>query len=612
MINEETVTSVITELIQNNIDKWAHGVTNLGKDTLANIKIKIGTAFKDYLTTATNKYSFTKTILYRYSPVHLYQFYVDIELESKDGLVQSSEIKKLLENNNKFLLIGTGGTGKSTLMKHLFLSAVESEKYIPIFIELREINDLEDITSFDLLDFMYQKISDFNFTLEKPYFMNAIKKGDFVFIFDGFDELKQRFRNTVSKQIVKISDKYTNNFFIVSSRPDRNFVTWNNFPELKMKPLSKKQCLQLIDNLEYDLSTKENFKKILDKRLYNEHETFLSNPLLLTIMLMTYSQSADIPEKLCVFYEQAFNALYSHHDAIKEGGFKRFLFAENMPIDTFKDIISLFSIQSYMRSQTHFTDKELNEYLENAKRILKIEYDVKLVKKDIINSVCLLLLDGDKYVFTHRSFQEYFTAYYVSRATEDVQKKLLDALPKFYYNDIVFNLLFEMMRERVEKYFIFPHLTRIFEESGYSPECVKDTFLKNIFSIVSSVNIDIGKEDGSYDITLVHDDRQKGYGNTIGLINYASKCYAKIYSKFYGYDYSIPNRKQIYMRYFPNLTERITLSPAELLSIVETKENFISLLELDFIDYSFTMKILPLLLKESKEKQENIESIIFG
>lgn len=141
------------------------------------------------------------------------------------------------------------------------------------------------------------------------------------------------------------------------------------------------------------------------------------------------------------FYEQAFHALYSHHDATKEGGFKRFLQAENLPVDSFKEIISAFSIQSYMKNQSRFTDNDINDYLVKTKKMVGYEFDEKLVKKDLINSVCLLFLDGDKYVYTHRTFQEYFTSYYISKATEEVQQKLMEIVPKYYYTDIVFNLL---------------------------------------------------------------------------------------------------------------------------------------------------------------------------
>ena len=43
-----------------------------------------------------------------------------------------------------FIIIqGTGGIGKSTLMKHLFINELEQKSLIPVFLELKDINDLE-------------------------------------------------------------------------------------------------------------------------------------------------------------------------------------------------------------------------------------------------------------------------------------------------------------------------------------------------------------------------------------------------------------------------------------------------------------------------------------
>ena len=67
-----------------------------------------------------------------------------------------------------------------------------------------------------------------------------------------------------------------------------------------------------------------------------KHESFASNPLLLNIMLLTYDNYADIPEKLHLFYSNAFETLYIKHDATK-GGYKR-EFKTKLSSDDFKRV----------------------------------------------------------------------------------------------------------------------------------------------------------------------------------------------------------------------------------------------------------------------------------
>ena len=91
---------------------------------------------------------------------------------------------------------------------------------------------------------------------------------------------------------------------------------WNQFEELYSNPLSKEQALSLIKKIEYDQNIKEKFYKELDEYLYDKYETFASNPLLLTIMLLTFESRVSIPDKLNDFFEQAFTTLFHTHDAV--------------------------------------------------------------------------------------------------------------------------------------------------------------------------------------------------------------------------------------------------------------------------------------------------------
>ena len=56
---------------------------------------------------------------------------------------------------------------------------------------------------------------------------------------------------------------------------------------------------------------KDKFQIDLEKSLYDEHREFAENPLLLTIMLMTYKNHSNIPVKMHKFYSKAYDTLLS-------------------------------------------------------------------------------------------------------------------------------------------------------------------------------------------------------------------------------------------------------------------------------------------------------------
>ena len=143
----------------------------------------------------------------------------------------------------------------------------------------------------------------------------------------------------VDKKIREKTDLNDNkNHFIISSRPTDAFIGWNDFSEMSACALTKEQALNLIKKIDYSEPAKSTFYQELDNNLYDKYKSFASNPLLLTIMLLTFSNHASIPAKLNDFYEAAFSTLFNMHDATKDCYVRDT--RTNLGIDEFKTIFS--------------------------------------------------------------------------------------------------------------------------------------------------------------------------------------------------------------------------------------------------------------------------------
>lgn len=90
-------------------------------------------------------------ILVKKVPKYLYSFYECVGVDYNNKNVSTENINNLLKISNKLIITGTGGVGKTTLMKHLYLNSISETNYIPVFIELRDFNniDSEEINLFD-------------------------------------------------------------------------------------------------------------------------------------------------------------------------------------------------------------------------------------------------------------------------------------------------------------------------------------------------------------------------------------------------------------------------------------------------------------------------------
>ena len=440
-ISAEVITDLAKTTAQTLYQKVRDYVTDIQKKE----EIDFGYAYENYLKYAKTTHEKMKTLLYRHAAKDIYSFYECVGLNRNEDIIDTADINNVLEIGNKIIVTGTGGSGKSVMMKHFFLNILETTHYVPVLIELRGLNEYDE-KGINLEEYIYEVMGTLKFKIERKYFEYSLETGCYVILLDGFDEVKNEISNSVTNQIVAMSKKYPENHYILSSRPLEEFMGWNQFEELHAMPLSKEQALSLINKIEYDQIIKDKFYKELDEYLYEKYETFASNPLLLTIMLLTFESRASIPDKLNDFFEQAFTTLFHTHDATK-GGYKRDI-RSKLGYEDFKAVFSYFCFKSFFNSDYKFSENKALEYIGAAKqkRIIDTYFNSMDYLKDLTNSVCMLIHEGLEFRFSHRSFQEYFAALYT------VQLSDLDMLYELQPLRFVKNIISPAIRELQEKF----------------------------------------------------------------------------------------------------------------------------------------------------------------
>jgi len=450
-------------------------------DKGSQIKARLSNTFVDYLTIIGRKYSSTKTIIYRDTPQSIKKFYEPIDLYNDKINLATPKIADILFFNCPVVITGTGGSGKSTFLKYLLLDTIETTNLIPIFVELRVVEQEQK----SLIEYISNSLQLHKVDLGSEYLKYAFESGNFLFLLDGFDELSQDYARRLSVEIDNMSQLYSKCTFILTSRPGQDFISWSNFIELKTKPLTLVKSISLIDRLNFDEDIKEKFIDELKGKLYESHQSFFENPLLLSIMLLTYRDSASIPSELHNFYALAFEALYYRHDASKT--FKRPTLT-NLPVDKGKDIMSSFSLITYLNNNTIFTSFQLKKLLVTAMQLSSCECDVDELISDLLRAYCMLLQDGLKYQYTHRSFQEYFAACYLVAADDAAQIKLIKQFCQKADTDITLQLAYGMNPKMIEEKLVIPFLKDFKKNIGYTGDLTKEVFIrfaKHYFTNVS-------------------------------------------------------------------------------------------------------------------------------
>ena len=464
---------------------------------------KLSGKYADYLVAARRKFETIKTIMDE-APKPFYDFYVCNGLMYKRFVIRTPEdeesilglnpyipdptIDTLSSITNYLIIEGTGGLGKSMMMRHLMMNTIDRVDFIgklPIFVTLKDYNR----SNLELTDFIFEQFSILNPSANRDVFMAGLSEGPYALFLDGLDEINSTFQGQFDRMISNFVDSYGGNIIVMSSRPISKFTRFEKFFEMQLVPFTKDKALQLIDKLKFhpeEPDFKKKFRDALENRLFNTHKEFAENPLLLTFMLMTFERFGEVATQMHTFYEEVYDLLSKRHDALKVG-FTR-AYKSGLTPDRLKDIFAAFCAHTYADQKYNLTQHEMESYLSQILSQLRDERERLIPPADLIqditSAVCMMYEEGQEYHFMHRSFQEYFCALSFSKQMDEDLKDIGDFFENRSRNqrsDKTFKMFYDMIPEHVDKYILIPFLEDLFTKcdsaDGYW------TFVKKMYHI---------------------------------------------------------------------------------------------------------------------------------
>lgn len=380
------------------------------KDVKDEVSFILDNGVSDYVDTIRNKFSKTKTFLYRLETVDFYDVYFPVSIRNKK--IKNYCIKNidnLFNDTNYVSIIGNAGSGKSMLFKYIFLKSVEQILRIPIVIELRNLNEYDG----GFIEYINHKITGYRLAPNTNILERILREGCFLFLLDGYDEIYSNNKNKITNDLIEFIDKYDRNYFIIASRPGANVESIPRFNSYQINDLTLDQVKEFV---KFQMKKCDDSKladriiEVIDKPESLDYRSYLQSPLLLSMFIMTFNSYPELPKSKSKFYWNVFDTLCTKHDAFtKHGGFQHER-KTKLQNEELENIIKWFSYTSLFTGKYSFDDHYLSTTLQNIKEKLNIKCETKDLIDDLIVAISIIMIDGIEYKFPHKSLQEYFAA----------------------------------------------------------------------------------------------------------------------------------------------------------------------------------------------------------
>lgn len=373
----------------------------------------------DYLNNAVHKIFVFRTITKGDRDVYLDEIYHPLKI-SKGGRKKGRKLS--IGNNAKIksdgcsVIVGLAGQGKTTIMRKLFLEEVVRKERLPFFITLRQY----DYTNKGCEDIILDHLTSNGIECVKNDVVDILKTKKVILFFDGFDEIISAQRNNALNMISSIFDKYGCSS-IVTTRPDTEITRQPGVSTYAVEYLTPGDVQEMVIKIVNNQDVSGSILSTLQQKKFLRQT--IKTPILVDVLIVTSSSLGDNPNSIGDYYNHLFSALMFRHDLNKNYNREK---KSNLSNRVLEECFSFFSFFSLMESNGDFTLDSMLALFKRASEAKKINISEEFICSDVVDGTNLIVRDGyDKYVYIHRSIQEYFSAKCIAQFSVEQKKVFL-------------------------------------------------------------------------------------------------------------------------------------------------------------------------------------------
>jgi HEAT repeat protein len=339
--------------------------------------------------------------------------------------------------HQRIIVLADPGMGKSTLLKMEAVSQARQERQklgqsqaidrvvFPLFLRLSELQET-NAEIIDAIPRLIQRDYPKHWREIEPFLRKKLELGQCLLLLDALDEVPKEARNRLRDKL----DRFVRSYpcpLIVTSRIvgyGEGFVA--DAKEVEIVPFNQRQLQRYIKTWFVNAARHIQDETVSASRLIEELQRkpqiqgLAQNPLLLSLICSLYQiKELTLPTRRVQLYQKAVEYMlkeWRRHNREQPQPSEGKILAKIRCLET---VAYGFSDQG----QEIFTDDELYEAIEtylqgeNAVRDFQ-NYPTEKLMAELSEEdgiIQKLTREGDRYLFLHRTFQEYFTAAYLNR-----------------------------------------------------------------------------------------------------------------------------------------------------------------------------------------------------
>ncbi|MFO7540875.1 MAG: NACHT domain-containing protein [Chloroflexota bacterium] len=345
------------------------------------------------------------------------------ESERRDGLSVATETQRLF-------ILGKPGAGKTTFLKHVALRTIkdnareDGDKKLPIFVTLKELSD----SGQELVPFIAAQFGRADFPEAEAFVRRLLKTGAAVVLLDGLDEVnlegERRARLiTAIKQFVHEFDRCR---ILLTCRVAATDYSFERFIYVEMADFSPEQQKTFIFRwFQQDMAKRDNCWQALQASRNETLQELAQNPLLLSLLCVTFEERNEFPAERNEIYREATQALLGKWDARRN--IQRDLIYQSLSLKHKERLLAQIAAQTFEAKEYFISQRRLvgliESYLQGVPGIAEPDGAYVLAAMEAQHG---LLVERAKHIhsFSHLTLQEYFTTHYI------VENEVRGSLPR--------------------------------------------------------------------------------------------------------------------------------------------------------------------------------------